>query len=51
MKKLAVKVGLVLALVVMLLGGIALSHPVGASSTSAHPMLACGGEVYLPPCV
>ena len=50
MKKLVVKGVLALALVTTLVGGIELSHLAPASNGSVHPMLACGGEVYLPPC-
>lgn len=50
MKKLAITVGMVLALVAALFGSHALSPLDPAAGHMAAPRLACGGEVYLPPC-
>lgn len=48
--RLMVKTIVVLGLVCTLLVGIALSRPAPASNSSAHSLLTCGGEEYLPPC-
>ena len=50
MKQLAMKVLIGLALVLSLLGGIALGHQASGVRQPAHPQLACG-PVYLPPCI
>ncbi len=50
MTRLIVKTIVVLGLVCTLLGGMVTSRSAPVANSPAHPLLACGGEVYLPPC-
>jgi hypothetical protein len=50
MTRVIVKTIVVLGLVYTLLGGMMMSHAAPVANSPAHPLLACGGEVYLPPC-